>query len=671
MSDENIQTSLEERFASISLRHYSEPDIRRVRTAAADLVGKMSGLNNVGLLYGRVQSGKTFAMTMAIARANDQGYRFFIVLTSDNVSLYQQTLERIQSSLATLLVLGNYEISNPNPSGIVERCRTAIDSKGMIIVSTKNPRRLRDMENFLTTLDVASLTAVVFDDEADFGSLNSRINLHELSVVHGLIRTLRSRFMTTKFIQVTATPQALLLQRLGDDFRPAFVTTVEPGQGYIGGGDLYDLRNSSGARNVHQIIQESEIEAIVNEQNYQKKRLEELPIGIRNAVNSFLVGAAALHLKDNLEDKFSMLCHVSSRRSPHMSVYSLVQRYINIVSRALSNGGGNYYDVVSADLKRAYDNLSLTDPTIPGFQDVLGVIGEHVFSSNIKVIISERMKQELSYNSLFNIFIGGERLSRGLTVKKLIVLYYGRMSGAPKVDTKLQHSRIYGYRFSELNVIRIFSTKELFDIFYDVYLSDEDEWSYFNNGGYERNAPVILSLRRARGLRLTRSQVVPIENLVAYYPEKTYFMYYAIPANVAEIDGLLSQYKDNEEAYQVNYELLKKLVVLPQAENPNQRWNPNAVVATLERLERRGIVPYLAVRRDRDIVNNYGAILDPTDQQVSRENGVVLFMYRLRGSSNKGWGGNPLWVPVVKMPAGEAIFFTTKNVVQEPREQDV
>ena len=659
----NNSISLEERFSNMSLRQYSEPDVRRVRDAASGLIRKMGGNDNVGLLYGRVQSGKTFAMTMSIARANDMGYRFFIVLTSDNISLYQQTLERIHLGLPTLMVLGFYEFSRDNPGEIVDRCTTAINSKGLIIVSTKNPNRLRGLENFIMKLDVSSLTAVVFDDEADFGSLNSKINQQELSVVHGLIRNLRSRFRTTKFIQVTATPQALLLQRNGDEFRPAFVTTVEPGEGYIGGKELYDLQDENVIRNIHRVIQETEIEAIVREQNYQNKRLEELPRGIRDAVNSLLVGAATLYLNGSRDDKFSMLCHISSRQSPQRSVFSLVQRYIDIVSRALTNEEHDVLATVSADLKKVYDDLSTTIQNIPEFEAVIGVIREHVISSNIKIIISERMKQELTYTSLFNIFVGGERLSRGLTVKKLIVFYYGRESGAPKVDTKLQHSRIYGYRLNEVNTIRIYSTPELFDIFYDVYLSDEDEWSYFRSGGYERNAPVILSLRRARNLRLTRSQVVPIENLVAYYPEKTYFMYNAVPANVSEIDNLLAQYKDDVETHQVDFDLLKRLVILTQSSNLNQRWNLDAVLATLGRLERKRITPYLAVRRNRDIERDYRAILDPSDQHISKDRAVILFMYRLVGSTEKGWDAHPLWVPVLKMPAGEAIFFTTQNVI--------
>ncbi|RKG73064.1 hypothetical protein D7V88_37080 [Corallococcus terminator] len=46
-----------------------------------------------GLLYGRVQSGKTLAMITTAAMAIDNGFKVVVVLTSDNVSLVKQTAD--------------------------------------------------------------------------------------------------------------------------------------------------------------------------------------------------------------------------------------------------------------------------------------------------------------------------------------------------------------------------------------------------------------------------------------------------------------------------------------------------------------------------------------------------------------------------------------------------
>jgi hypothetical protein len=52
-----------------------------------------------GLLYGHVQSGKTGQMLAIAAAAADKGFKFFILVTTDNVLLHKQTLERANSFL--------------------------------------------------------------------------------------------------------------------------------------------------------------------------------------------------------------------------------------------------------------------------------------------------------------------------------------------------------------------------------------------------------------------------------------------------------------------------------------------------------------------------------------------------------------------------------------------
>ncbi len=52
-----------------------------------------------GLLYGRVQSGKTVAMITFCAAAIDNGFRVIVVLTSDFVKLVEQTADRFGHSM--------------------------------------------------------------------------------------------------------------------------------------------------------------------------------------------------------------------------------------------------------------------------------------------------------------------------------------------------------------------------------------------------------------------------------------------------------------------------------------------------------------------------------------------------------------------------------------------
>jgi len=60
-------------------------------SASASAAAPTAGRCPTGLLYGRVQSGKTAAMIVSTALAVDNGFRIVIVFTSNYVKLVEQT----------------------------------------------------------------------------------------------------------------------------------------------------------------------------------------------------------------------------------------------------------------------------------------------------------------------------------------------------------------------------------------------------------------------------------------------------------------------------------------------------------------------------------------------------------------------------------------------------
>lgn len=65
----------------------------RTSSAANPLCGRCP----TGLLYGRIQSGKTLGMITTAALAMDNGFRIVVVLTSDNVTRAARKRERLCS----------------------------------------------------------------------------------------------------------------------------------------------------------------------------------------------------------------------------------------------------------------------------------------------------------------------------------------------------------------------------------------------------------------------------------------------------------------------------------------------------------------------------------------------------------------------------------------------
>ncbi len=642
--------------------------IENMKKVAGDLLNALGDdQNKSGLLYGRVQSGKTNNMIMCMAHLIDSGrFKLFIVLTSDNTSLYDQTMSRISSGLISIGVVGYKDITKGNES--VESIKTRLGHSGAVIVCTKNAKNLSKLNDFLENLGITEIGTVILDDEADFGSLNSKQNKNEESAVYSLIKTLRGIIPDTRFIEVTATPQANLLQKPVEQIHPDFIIQIPPGKGYIGGLRLYDLEHEEIVSEHHREIPASEVESITE----ADEQPTDIPNTIYRALCTFFMGGAMKYMASHGQKNFSMLAHVSANRSANEMLFNMVSKARNEISKIVFNAVKDHSKVnspIDEFLREAYDDISKTmdDAANIGYCDTLDTVAKFIDKCMPQKIISDKSKEDPKYDAFYNILIGGNRLGRGLTVKNLTVFYYARATRAPKVDTMLQHLRVYGYRENILDIIRIFSTRDIFDILYDVYKTDEEEWEYVNNKS-KLQSIVILSITRSKKTRPTRREVVPMENLLKYFPGKTYFMNHAKPSNVNEIDELLKGIQTSKEPKEIDINLATKLIDLTNSYKPNQRWNKEAVKGILKHVNDNGKKIYLWVHRDSGIAKDYGSVLaGQKENRIWKEDGPIIFMYR---TSGKGDGWNPgeiAWIPVLRLPESSQAYYLT----QEGRVPDV
>lgn len=132
--------------------------------------------HEIGLLFGNVQSGKTGQMFGIICKAADLGFPAFVLLTTDNVVLQQQTLERVKADLQGFCICGE------NDSGLFIENRLMQPS---IIVLKKNVRILRLWANvFASTGFMKGNPLFIVDDEADAASLNTLVNRGKQSSIN-------------------------------------------------------------------------------------------------------------------------------------------------------------------------------------------------------------------------------------------------------------------------------------------------------------------------------------------------------------------------------------------------------------------------------------------------------------------------------------------------------
>ena len=658
----NVAENNVERFERVlkEREHIYDAGVEQMKKVAEKLHESLQNPEfSSGLLYGRVQSGKTNNTIMCIAKLADENqFRLFIVLTSDNTSLYGQTLSRITAGLATIGVVGYKDISNGNETK--QSFVTKLEHKGAVIVCTKNHSNLKKIIKFIQGLELMGVKAVIFDDEADFGSLNSKQNQEDESAVYSLIEDLRTIITETKFVEVTATPQANLLQKLEDPRHPSFIITIPPGKGYVGGDRLYDLESQDIVDAHHREIVKTDVELITKKNDPPA----DAPDSIYLALCTFFLGGAMKNISSQDQANFSMLVHISSSRKLNNTLYSLVIDAKDRISRVLHH---EIKDIrIEKHLKDAYKDIikTLKSNKEITYEESLANAALFIDQGRPQKVISGKSTDDPNYDSFYNILIGGNRLSRGLTVKNLTVFYYARASGAPKVDTILQHSRIYGYRENVLDIIRIFATDEIFENLYDAYKSDQEEWEYIETNDPLKNPPVFLYLKSTNRISPTHPQVTPNENLIKYFPGRTYFLYHAKPSNVAKIDELLKD-KDckSMDPAEIDFEVAKKLIELTDSCVPNQRWNKEALKIVLDNMKKRGSRMYIIVRKNSNLKKDYRAVLSgQNENNIWKDDGPILFMYKTSGKG-EGWNGEMAWIPVLRVPKEYIAYYLASDAV--------
>ena len=198
-----------------------------------------------GLLLGEVQSGKTGQMFGVVAAAADRDFEIFIVLTTDNKRLQEQTFKR------ALEVFPEFCVCNENDE---LRLKMNKMRKPVIIILKKNTSILKKWRNIIINskfLDGRSL--FIIDDEADAASLNTKINKNEVSTINKNIVDIRNTAVSCIYLQVTATPQAVLLQTEGSEFKPEFIIYFPPGKAYLGGDFFFSKPESYCIRYVNNL----------------------------------------------------------------------------------------------------------------------------------------------------------------------------------------------------------------------------------------------------------------------------------------------------------------------------------------------------------------------------------------------------------------------------------
>ena len=572
--------------------------------------------HEIGLLFGNVQSGKTGQMFGIICKATDLGFPVFVLLTTDNVVLQQQTLDRVKADLDGYCICGENDAQIFIDNSLLQPT---------IVVLKKNARILKLWANiFNSTGFMKGNPLFIVDDEADAASLNTLVNKDRQSSINKYLDSIKNGASSSIYLQVTGTPQAILLQTVSSGWHPYFTYYFQPGNGYLGGDFFFPA--SGKPECIHY--------------------LEEITEPTKNVVIRHI--AVSAQILSSGGKVSNCLFHPSVKQAVH-------QKYADEVIHALSWCTEHKNSEFTELLKQEYSLICPSKTEKVSYEAYMNKAYELLDSHLINVLIMNGKTDVDSeqYENGCNFVIGGNTLGRGVTFPGLQTIYYTRTSKKPQADAMWQHSRMFGYD-RDPGLMKVFIDEHLYKLFADINATNNSIIAQVENGINN------IKIYYPNGLNPTRKNVLDNDHVEMLSGGTNYYPFNPDNDSIEEISTLLKPFESSEPYYQVSIRIIKEILkhIIPSSD-----FKMDAFISVIDSIlaEQSTMQGILIVRRERDVAQGTGALLSPNDWQLGKNfpSKLVLTMYQVTGK--KGWHGKKLWVPNIKLP-GNIIYY---DVIEE------
>jgi len=390
----------------------------------------------------------------------------------------------------------------------------------IILVIKKNVSILKNIIGWATSViasqDLAGnriikdIPALIIDDECDYASVNTKkpeldssgkiIEDWDPTMTNKRIRQLLSIFMKSAYIGYTATPYANIFihkdrihPTYGEDLFPrSFIMSLPQASNYIGpdkifGLDPYEEQDIEEIEPLPLVRIIDDSDDIIPGTHKSDLPIALLPESLIFALKCFLLSCSARMLRKEGIPHNTMLIHVTRYTNVQTQLYDLITKELRkLVSRIMSGSDQleDFRDIWLDDFtatSKKMEKLGFLDSINHTWEEIKDTIYDAVKGIKIKEIngqakdtLDYREAETKAFNMIQNgekvsweqkgisvIAIGGDKLSRGLTLDGLTVSYYLRASRM--YDTLMQMGRWFGYREGYNDLCRIFTTQELSD----------------------------------------------------------------------------------------------------------------------------------------------------------------------------------------------------------------
>ena len=485
-------------FERVANGDLDEADAESIDAASTKVVSRLpcpgtDAYSGRGLVLGYVQSGKTANFTAVIAKAVDAGFRLVVVLSGTTNALRRQTQMRLNHELVDLDPEHWIALTSDEHDFRIGRVTAAAalltTKKPLLCVVKKNSTVLRRLLRWVSAASPevrGNCPAMVVDDEADQASVNTGASDDDRTKVNERIVALLELLPRVAYIGYTATPFANVFidpSHPRDLYPRDFIIDLPKPPSYFGterifGRDRSDQDEPDGAvdgLDVIRAVPDAEAEVVKPQGRSWAEFEPSVPNSLDEAIEYFILATAARVIRGQGDKHSTMLVHTTLYADVHARLKRHIADKLELLTNEMSSNDGRLLQRLEALWDRELARVpasAVGEAPVPFDQ-----LRPHLLATAEAceaIVENSRSDNRLDYEGgrKVAVVVGGNVLSRGLTLEGLIVSYFVR--AASTYDTLLQMGRWFGYRRRYADLPRIWMTDELADAFRDLALVEHE-----------------------------------------------------------------------------------------------------------------------------------------------------------------------------------------------------
>ena len=339
------------------------------------------------------------------------------------------------------------------------------------------------------------LPLLLIDDEADNASVNTNSEEKDPTAINAAIRNILNCFKQASYLGITATPFANIFidpedetdEAARDLFPKDFLTVLPTPENYIGADRIFGNGNadewdneSDGNRNLGEF--NDALIPIENEEQdsffYFKHKKEiayeltDIPASMKEAIRYFILSSAISDYRRDYTEHRSMLVNVSRFTLVQNQTADIIESFLNRIKLDLEN-----YAQLPAIESMKINSISMLFDVWNKYNldKVIDIDWEEFLQKylykatrriEVRSVNQSSGASALDYHNYKDIgmrviAVGGNSLSRGLTLEGLMVSYFYR--NTMMYDTLLQMGRWFGYRPGYEDLFKVWMAEDAID----------------------------------------------------------------------------------------------------------------------------------------------------------------------------------------------------------------